>query len=253
MKKIFLLFPIGVLFFTSCSDNMVVNTKTYDYEKADSLPVDYLTELGNIRVSIEQVAMMNSKMKENSYSYNNSILNSANGYSKYSTSKVQAIMLGMYGADLNYAVSHNQTQDAINYIDAIINLAEKLGIKSAFNREMIEQLTSSDTTIDKSIILTRAFRHAEDNLYSQDRAQLSVLMVAGGWIESVFVATTQINAKPYNGVVNYDIWDNTFTYTNVKKMLAVFKDKYKDCNDLLVDLETLEAPINSIIQSRYQS
>lgn len=238
------------IFFLSCGEE-IISRKEYDYQKADSLPVDYLRELGNIRVSIEEVAMLHKIFEEEKYSYNNGILNPSGKSSGYSNSKIQALNLGVYGSDLNYVVAFQQSQDARNYMDVVIQLAQKLGVQSAFDKELIEKLTSEDTTVDKSMLLTRAFRHAEDNMYSQERAYLATLMVAGGWIESLYLATSMLKSKPHNENLNPDIFDNVYTYHNVKKMLRVFEKDCKDCKDVLIELETINAPINELLQSKY--
>lgn len=241
---------IASTLFFSCGEEIIA-TKQYDYQKADSLPVDYLRELGNIRVSIEEVAQLHEIFQKEKYTYNNGMLNSANKSSGYSNSKIQALNLGVYGSDLNYLVAFRQSQDVRNYMDVVIQLAQKLGVQSAFDKELIEKLTSEDTTVDKSMLLTRAFRHAEDNMYSQERAYLATLMVAGGWIESLYIATSMLKSKPHNENLNPDIFDNVYTYHNVKKMLKVFEKDCKDCKEILIELETINEPISELLQSKY--
>lgn len=245
-----LIMVITSALFFSCGEEIIAR-KQYDYQKADSLPVDYLRELGNIRVSIEEVAQLHEIFLNEKYSFNNGMLNSANKSSGYSNSKIQALNLGVYGSDLNYVVAFRQSQDARNYLEVVIQLAQKLGVQSAFDKELIEKLTAEDTTIDKSLLLTRAFRHAEDNMYSQERAYLATLMVAGGWIESLYLATSMLKSKPHNENLNPDIFDNVYTYFNVKKMLQVFEKDCKDCKDVLIELETINAPITELLQSKY--
>lgn len=253
LKKLFPL-VMGLIFigslFSSCGHEIIAK-KEYDYKKADSLPEDYLRELGNIRVSIEEVALLHEVLLEEKYTYNNGILNPSGKYSGYSNSKIQALNLGVYGSDLNYVVAFHQSQDVRNYMDVIIQLSQKLGLESAFNKELIAQLTSEDTTIDKSMLLTRAFRHAEDNMYSQERAYLATLMVAGGWIESLYLAISILKTKPHNANLNPDIFDNVYTYHNVKKMLRVFEKDCKDCQEVLIELETINGPISELIRSKY--
>lgn len=234
----------------SCGQEIAYK-KEYDYQKADSLPVDYLRELGNIRVSIEEVAYLHEILLKEKYSYNSTILNPSNKSSGYSNSKIQALNLGVYGSDLNYVTAFRQSQDVRNYLDVITQLAQKLGVASAFDNEMIAQLTSEDTTIDKSLVLTRAYRHAEDNMYSQERAYLATLMVAGGWIESLYLATSILKTKPHNDHLNPDLFDNVYTYHNVKKMLKVFEKDCKDCKEVLIELETIQQPLNELLQSKY--
>ena len=78
MKKLILFGFLGlsVSFIVSCGGEEEVKI-TYDYEKTDSLPPEYTSSLGNIRVSVEDAAILNKMLKDNGYSYNSSILNSS--------------------------------------------------------------------------------------------------------------------------------------------------------------------------------
>ena len=252
-RKILKFSAVGmfVLFFAACGDEKQTTARVYDYEKADSLSVDYLRQLGTIRVSIEQVHEFNKLLKDTDYGYDKSLLNPTSKAGNYSNSKVQAMNLGIYGADLIFAVSFGQTQDAATYLEAIVKLAKQLGVESAFDLELIEKITSNDTTINKSVLLTRAYRHLEDQMYSEDRAHLATMMVAGGWVESLYLACSKIKSEQLDQEFNTDLWDHTYTYNNVKKMLGVFKDDYKDCAEVLVELEELEKAINAITHSKY--
>lgn len=221
----------------------------YNYEKADSLSVDYLRELGNIRVSIEQTGKLNAMLKEEGYSYNSSMLNSASKATGYSNSKQQAFNLGAYGADLNYAISYEQSQDAMGYVKAMIQLADKLGVPNAFDEKLLTQMTSDDSTINKSILLTKAYIKAEDQLYSEDRAQLATMMVVGGWVEGLYISTSAAKTKPGSGNINSGIWNQAYTYSNIIKMLKIFENSSTDCAELLKGLEEIREPVNRLVQS----
>lgn len=254
MKKLILFGFIGlsVSFMVSCGGDEVVK-KTYDYEKADSLPPEYTSSLGNIRVSIEDAAVLNKMLKDNGYSYNASVLNSPGKASGYSNSKMQAMNLGVYGSDLNYAFAYEQSQDVMNGFKSILELAKKLGVESAFNQEMIEKLTNAaDTSSDKSIMLTKAYRHAQDNLHSNERAALATLMVVGGWTETLYIYTSNLKGKLGTGEINTKVFEHAMTYKDAITMLTVWKNNgNKDCEEVLNDLTSiLGGPISPVIESR---
>lgn len=247
------IFGISLLFLISCGGDEAVVQKTYDYQKADSLPSEYTSSLGNIRVSIEDGAVLNKMLKDSGYAYNGSVLNSPGKASGYSSSKMQALNLGVYGSDLNYAFAYEQSQDVMNGFKSIIELSKKLGVESAFNQEMIEKLTNAaDTSTDKSIMLTRAYRHAQDNLHSNERAALATLMVVGGWIEALYIYTSNLKNKPGTGEINQKVWDHVMTFKDAIKMLTVWKNNgNKDCEEILNDLSSiLGGPISPVIESK---
>ncbi len=254
MKKLFLfgILSASISLFVSCGHEEVVK-KTYDYQRADSLPPEYTSSLGNIRVSIEDAAVLNKMLKEKGYSYNASVLNSSGKATGYSNSKMQAMNLGVYGSDLNYALGYEQSQDVLNGFKSILELAKKLGVESAFNQEMMQKLTNAaDTSSDKSIMLTKAYRHAEDNLHSNERAALATLMVVGGWVETLYIYTSNLKSKPGTGEINQKVWDHVMTYKDAITMLGVWKKNgNKDCEEVLNDISTiLGGPISPVIESK---
>lgn len=254
MKKYFThgLSLLSIAFMVSCGGEEVVK-KTYDYEKADSLPPEYTTALGNIRVSIEDANVLNKMLKDNGYSFNSSVLNSPTKASGYSGTKMQSLNLGAYGSDLNYAFAYGQQQEVMSGFKSILELAQKLGVQSAFNQEMIEKITdASDTASDKSILLTKAYRHAQDNLHSNERAALATLMVIGGWTETLFIYTSNLKTKPGTGEINMMVFEHAMTYKDALTMLTVWKNNgNKDCEEVLNDLMMMiGGPISPVIESR---
>lgn len=244
---------IAVLpFLPSCGGEVVEQKSVYDYKRDDSLPPDYLRELGNFRVGMEQIAGMNESIMREKNSYNSSLLNPASKLSNYNNSKIQAINLGIYASDLSYAAAFHQTQDMRNYTDAIFQIAQKLGIQSAFDKDLLEKLASEDTTIDKAQLFSRAFRHLQENTHSHERSHLMALMITGGWVESIYLAASVLKARPLSAEMNSVLFDNAYTYQNVKNILEVFQKDCKDCKDVLIELETISAPIESlIVNSKY--
>ena len=161
--------------------------------------------------------------------------------------------LGAYGSDLNYAFAFEQTQDVMSGFKSILELAKKLGVESAFNQEMIEKLTNTaDTADDKSLLLTRAYREAEDNLHSNERAALATLMVVGGWTESLYIYTSNLKGKSGTPEINQKVWDHVMTYKDAITMLTVWKNSgNKDCEELMNDLKSaIDGPISPVITSK---
>lgn len=78
------------------------------------------------------------------------------------------------------------------------------------------------------------------------------LMITGGWVESIYLAATMLKSKPLSAEMHSAFFDNAYTYQNVKKILEVFQKDCKDCKDVLIELETISAPIEHlIVNSRY--
>lgn len=225
--------------------------KTYDYERTDSLPPQYTTHLGNIRVSIEEVNLLYTSFRVAGYSYNNRFPNSPGKVSGYANTRSQAVNLGIYGADVNYALAFDQHQDVLQYMKSIAELSKMLGIEKAFDEETIKKLTeTADTITDKSILLTRAYRHAQDQLHNEERASLVSMIVFGGWLEGIFISSSSLNAKTGTAEINQKVFENLSTFYDVAEMLNAFKEKNKSCAEILVELNEIKGTIEDLIRTR---
>lgn len=211
--------------------------KTYNYERADSLSTDYLKKLGGVRVNIQQAAKTYASLKAKSFNFDNSLLTPSG--KSFSTSKQQAVGLGMYSASMAYATVYEQQQNATEYMKSIIQLSEKLGIPEAFDKDLIEKLASTDTTINKSILLTKAYIKATDQLYSEERASLVTMMVAGGFTEGLLISTGALKAKKADKEITMGIYNQILSYEDAVKMLTVFKDNQsvKEVYDAFIELK----------------
>ncbi len=251
MKNICFFSIIFSLFFFSCGGGGETVKKIYDYERSDSLPTQYSTHLGNIRVSIEEVNLLNSMFFKSGYQYNSGILNPPGKVSGYSNTKSEAINLGIYGSDLNYSLAFNQNQEVLNCLNSIVELAKKLGIEKAFDETLIKQLTESgDTISDKSTILTKAYRHAQDQLHNEERAAIASLIVFGGWMEGLYIATSNLKSKLGNAEINQKVFENLDTFYDVTEMLKTFKDKNKNCEEILSEISGLFVIVENLINTR---
>lgn len=251
MKNILPLFFGSFLILSSCGEGEQKVNKEYDYTRSDSLPSQYTTHLGNIRVSIEEVNALNKLFKENSYSYNNSLLNSPSKSSSYSDVRSQAVNLGIFGSDINYCLAYDQNQDVLNYVKAIVELANKLGIEKAFDEALINKLIESgDTITDKSTVLTKAYRHAQDQLHNEERAAIATMIVFGGWLEGIYIASANLKAKSGNAEINGKVFENLDTFHDVYKMLSTFKDKNKNCAEILSEMNEISGTVGNLIQTK---
>ena len=125
--------------------------------------------------------------------YTPQILNSPGNSNYYSTSSKIALNFGIYGVDLSFINMFNQTQDALEYMRVIDKLANELGIPpelikiSAKNVE--RNLANSDSL--RQIAIT-SYATTEHYLKEQGRPSAASLIVLGGWVEALYIATESL-------------------------------------------------------------
>ena len=222
-----------------------------DFEKADSLPVDYLNNLTPIRITIQSTAELFQLLNSSGTSFDDSPMMSTGKSSGMSGERKQAMALGAYGSDAVYCTSFGQTQGTNNCLGALNDLSGKLSIQSAFDENLMTQLADSeDSTINKSITLTRAYQKAKENLFNEKRAQIATYMAVGGWIEGLYIASSVLSEESIkNDMVRQKFLSLCQGSENLMKMMAVFEAD-GDMKELKTEFEANLKPVN-FISERY--
>lgn len=175
---------------TACESGGANTNQPATKPNVDSLEMIKKDELQKIFFSIPAPVEMASLIKSNGYKYDATLLNSTENVSKYTGEAKQAINLGVYGADLSYASIFDQKQESMNYLAAAQKLARQMGVDGALQDDMIERLNTNQDNRDSLIkIVTEAYTDLNGYLKENNRIEVSALVVAGGWMEALYLST----------------------------------------------------------------
>lgn len=98
----------------------------------------------------------------------------------------QALALGMYGADLAYATTHEDGQRVLATLQVIEKLAGDLELGNAFDKDLLESFRDNLSNEDSLLRFSgAAFRAADEYLKTNERDEVSALVLAGGWLEAL--------------------------------------------------------------------
>lgn len=178
--------------------------------------------------------------------YNAKYLNPIENISKYSSVKSRALNLGVYGIDLGVTNIFDQTQESMLYLRCTNKMATSLGISGAFDEKMSERIDASSDSKDSLLaIITESYRNADNYLQENGQAGVSSLMVAGGWIEGLFVAC-QIGTATNNEAIMNKIGGEKATLENLISLLDSYKAETDGATEVLTDLTGLKAIYDTI-------
>lgn len=138
-------------------------------------------------------------LKKAGAEYDKNILNDVKNVDNYTAASKQALNLGIYGADLSYASVYNNTQESMLYTSCAQKLAKKLDVTSAFNQSVVERLEKNRSNRDSLLaIISETYWHMDGYLKESGRDNISAMMVAGGWVEGLYIATqvTKLHDTP---------------------------------------------------------
>lgn len=115
----------------------------------------------------------------------------------------QSAVLGMYGADLAYVTVHKDGQRAMATMQAIEKLGNKLEITNSFDRALLDKFKSNLGSEDSLLQFSgTAFRAADQYLKNNQRDDVSALVLAGGWLESLYLTVSDPAAAKDQTLVN---------------------------------------------------
>lgn len=168
-----------------------------------------------------QTAML---LKDAGADYDKDILNDVLNVSKYTASSKQALNLGIYGADLSYASVFNNTQESMFYTSCAKNLADKLGVSAAFNDSTIQLMEENRNDRDKLLdIVSETYWNVDAYLKDNGREAISGLMIAGGWVEGLYIAT-QVTKENNSPELRQRIAEQKLSLGDLTELLASYDD-----------------------------
>jgi uncharacterized protein YneF (UPF0154 family) len=123
------------------------------------------------------------------------ILNPADKLTKYVDTKSKSLNFGVYSADLLYCSIFDFGPQAVKYFVTVKKMGDDLGISSAINEDVMKRVQSNLGNNDTLTKITEdVFYSAYENLEQNDKGSSLALVVAGGWVEALYIST-KINEK----------------------------------------------------------
>mgnify|MGYP005847517039 CR=1 FL=1 len=185
-------------------------------------------------------------IKDMGVKYNPAILNSTDKVSSYNTEYKKALNLGVYSTDLGYANIYSQSQDAIGFLTGVKDMADGLNIGKFFDFETIKQLASSSDNMNELLQeTTMNLQKMNDYLQKEDRTDATVLILAGAWIEAVYL-TTNVAKEQRNKELEIRIAEQKVTLDQLLLLLGHYESspKMRTLRENLSDLDKIYAKID---------
>ena len=231
MKRIRQLLTIFILIIaTSCkhggkeNDAFIPSFSTY---KSDTTQSNAPTAKNEIFYGILTPVEICTIFNRLGIPYNNATLNPISNRDQYLSSSKASINTGIYGVDFGYLKVFGIGQQMIDYMMTIRDMSNKLGIPDNFLTEPIKKVQSDIADPDTILFLMNdAYTKMESHLREGGRESTAGLMVMGGWVEAMFIATQLVYKpeKPDPDVVQ-KIAQQKYTLTT---LLSFLKNYYDD-------------------------
>lgn len=229
MKKMNLALAVVVcLMATSCNNDNSKSKLNKDLEIETNLAND-LNKAKQVFYALPSPIETAYLIQSTGVSYNVDLANSTEKVDSYVTTMQKALNFGVYGADLSYASLFNQTQTTIQYMATAKKLAEELGIMDFVQKDIVERVESNINERDSLMeIITDGFTTANEYLKDAGRAEVAALIVAGGWIEGLYLATSLAGLTENNNRLVDLVIDQRLSLSILLRLL----DNYKELDNV---------------------
>lgn len=220
--------------------------ETLDSAKSEG-PTISEAVIGDILQQIPSPLEISVLLKESGKKYNSSFLNSPDNLPKYNSNFKKALNLGIYGTDLGYTNIYEQNQDGVKYISSIKSLADGLNIGQFFDIETIGRLATNSKNLDSLLLITtQNFNSINHYLQTQGRANLSVLLLTGGWLEAMHITCNVAINDPNNKELHEKIGEQKVILENIMLLLSFYQETDQNMASLLNDMKQLQAAFEQV-------
>jgi hypothetical protein len=130
-------------------------------------------------------------------------------------------------------------------LNAAKKMADELGVSGAFDAKTIERFTKNLGNRDSMLVLVGvAYRASDAYLKNNDRTDVSGLVLAGGWLESLYFATNVYQSKP-NEDIKRRIAEQKSSLQSLIKLLTQYYSQ-PEYTKLVDDLNDLSKIFDSV-------
>lgn len=185
--------------------------------------------------------------------YDEQLLNPTSNTGNYSTNKSLALNLGIYTTDLSFASLFDESQTSVKYMEAARKMAEALDITDAIDdatiKRLEENLNNRDVIMD---IISETFLNSSSYLKENDRPAVAAVVLVGGWVEGLYIATQLVGDKQIENNKLVDrISEQKLSFKIVEKMMDEnlknqIGEENSDIVSLNSDLQGLKAAFDKI-------
>jgi len=209
-----------------------------------------LKKVKNIFYNVPSPVEVTSIIQKMNLPYHPDLLNPSTNSDNYLTQADKALNMGVYGADLSYIRIYEQYQDAAKFLVVVKKFTRELGIPEEGERAIAKRIEHNLQNQDSLLnIITETFTASDSYLKENQRGSTAALIIFGGWIETLYIATNIIDLEsPQSDMVKL-IVEQRYSVKNLLALLEQFPNEER-IKQLLPGLKELNAKFLEISQEK---
>lgn len=247
--RIIIAFFVAITILNSCGGRS--NQEQISESKESFTPdtLSMLVKFDNSLFPLPSPYQAASLIKKKNLPFDESIVSSIDNYQNYTTAFKKALNLGIYGTDLSYLNIYDRTPESISYLNVIKNLSDQLGISASFDESFFSSVEKNINNKDSIlVILSKTYRNTDSYLRANDRKNIGSLILAGGWVESLYILTRICKVTNEREIINR-IGEQKHPLDNLIEILTPYYYKSPEFSTLIDGLIDLAYEFDGVIYS----
>ena len=108
-----------------------------------------------------------------------------------------ALNLGVYATDIGYLTSYEKSEMALDYMGECQKLAAPVGVSGVIDYGMVARFeTNMENRDSLANIINEVMQKSGERLSELEELNSVALLLAGSWIEGVYISSTIVNTYP---------------------------------------------------------
>lgn len=188
-----------------------------------------------------------SYISEEGLSFNPNLTNPVSNNNKYIDSRLKAINLGVYFADVAYTSVFSQPSQSAIYMKAIEELGIEISVFSDADKDIRRRMSNNFADVDSvSEISREAYEIIVRYLLSSNRHKTYALLCVGSYMESIYLALNYAeNYSDYTPKMLNKIIEQKLLFDDIYKLLNYLKND-SDISLTLSELTQVKAKFDAI-------
>lgn len=172
-------------------------------------------------------------------------LNPTANEKNYTDLKLKAINFGIYSCDLSYCSIFEIGSEALHYFKTVKQMGDQIGVSTAIKPEVLKRIEANISKPDSLAVITDdVYFDSFEALEDSKQGPTLALVVSGGWLESVYIATNLAKYEAGSPVIER-LADQKYTLENLLEFLKKHESD-ESVKAVKTDFEGLLAEFNKI-------
>ncbi len=173
-------------------------------------------------------------------------LNSPENEEKYDSKKAQSLNLGIYSADLLYCSTFNVSNKVVSYFGACMRMGDKLKVATNLTDKDKERISKNAGNGDSLVSISNdLYLSSFENLENNQRGGDLSLMLAGGWVESLYLMSNMVKDFEKDKGTVERISDQKLSLDNLVEFMGKHADN-EDVKSVLAQMVELQTVMNEV-------